>query len=119
MPNKGKELLFQLGEIDTTTASAREPSVKAGISISTVIGLIAIVQYFFPDIPESTLRYIIVVAAFLLPIISAFLIRRKVWSPASVQEAVDEAVKRATEEIRKQQRLTSLKNDPKRFPSSE
>jgi hypothetical protein len=97
-------LLYQIKNAEPSV----EPAVKVGITFGTVTGAAALVTYFFPDIPDSTIQGALVVAAFLLPIINAFLTRGRVWSPDSVQIVINEAVDRALEQANKNKLDKSL-----------
>jgi hypothetical protein len=99
-----RELMFALDENKQTS----EPAVTVGTTTGTVAGLLAVVLYFFPDIPNGVIQALLVLVAFALPIISALFTRGKVWSPASVQAVVDEAVNRALEAAKKKSTLGAL-----------
>lgn len=80
---------------------ATEPALTVGGGTATVAGVLSLALYFFPDIPNSVIQTLLVISAFGLPIITALFTRGKAWSPASVQEVVDEAVRRALEQANK------------------
>lgn len=93
----GKNLLNELED----TPRLKEPAVAVGTIVGSVSGLLSVLLYFFPNIPDGTIKTITVIAAFLLPIVSAYFTRGKVWSPNSVKIVVDEAVAAALEQIGK------------------
>lgn len=73
----------------------KEPALLIGGVVTGVSGLIVLVlNTFFPNLVTEEVKVAIFgIAAIFVPIIMSWLIRRKVWSPASVEEAVEEAVK--------------------------
>lgn len=95
-----RETYQLMGQLKNNNSST-QPALAIGATTSTVAGVLSLVLYFFPEIPSSTIQAILVISAFLLPIISAIATRGFVWSPASVQVVVDEAVKRALEATKK------------------
>lgn len=79
-----------------------EPAVATGSSVMTVAGALSLVLFFFPELlNERQQTVVLVLSAFLLPIITALLTRRYVWSPASVQRLIDNAVAGARREVTK------------------
>lgn len=88
---KTTSLLRALDKSGTET----EPALKVGVTTGTVAGLLFLLTYFLPEIPKDTLEVILVITAFVLPIINAIFTRGKVWSPATVQTVVDEAIEEA------------------------
>lgn len=72
---------------------SKEPALKVGSAVGSVAGILYILGFVFPDfLTEKQTNVILVVSAFLLPIITAIFTRGKVWSPATVEEIIDEAV---------------------------
>jgi hypothetical protein len=87
------ELINQFGP-----KPSKEPALVVGSSTATVAGLISLIVFFAPDLlTQQQIVGISVAAAFVLPIITAVLTRRKVWSPDSVQKLVEEAIDSAIE----------------------
>lgn len=77
--------------------TSRNPALAVGASTTTVAGLLSLLLVVFPHaLTEQQITAIAVVGAFVLPLITAALTRGKVWSPASVQATVDEAIVNAT-----------------------
>lgn len=73
-----------------------EPTLKTGTSTAGVAGVLSLVFFFFPELlSERQTTLILVLAAFVLPLVTALFTRGKVWSPASVQELINEATKEA------------------------
>jgi hypothetical protein len=75
---------------------ASEPALNTGTNVTTVAAVVAmiagIINHFYPHlISESVIATVITIAMFVLPLITGWLIRRKVWSPDSVQKAVKAA----------------------------
>jgi hypothetical protein len=76
---------------------AKEPALVIGTSTSLVAGVLSLVAVLFPHLlSDHTTSIILVVATFLLPILTAIFTRGKVWSPASVLELVEKAIEEAT-----------------------
>jgi hypothetical protein len=93
-----KELVKQLA-VSEETPPAKEPALSTASVITIVMSIIvAGTQLIFhKQIPDDIQTFIYGALALVLPMITAFLIRRKVWSPASVVKVVDESVKTALE----------------------
>jgi hypothetical protein len=91
MTAKTNQLVYELEKEPKTT----QPALAVGSTTATVAGVLTLVLYFFPNIPNTVIQSLLVISAFVLPLITALFTRNKVWSPASVQEVVDEAVRRA------------------------
>jgi hypothetical protein len=90
----------------------KEPALATGGAITTVTGVSALALSLWPNlISDAKLNVILVVAAFLLPLITAVFTRGKVWSPATVQEVLDEAVAQALAQQHKDN-LTVKKDKP-------
>lgn len=99
------------------TNPSKEPALAIGGSVTTVAGALSLLAFFAPDLlSEKTIVIILVASAFLLPMITAFATRHFVWSPASVEEVVNEAVNRAEETLRELQNR-KRKVDPEVPPS--
>lgn len=98
------ELLMDIQEPKLAT----EPAVSTGSITGTVAGVVAIALYFFPNIPPNVIQGILVVSAFLLPIITALFTRGQVWSPDSVKKIVDEAVKNALQNVKHDNYISQL-----------
>lgn len=78
---------------DTDAAKDKEPALKVGTATGTVAGILSILLVVAPDaLSEKQINVILVIGSFLIPLITAFFTRKKVWSPASVIEAVDAAI---------------------------
>lgn len=70
-----------------------EPALKTGSIVATVAGVLSLVVFLFPDLlTERQISLILVLTSVAIPIITAIITRGKVWSPKSVQEAVDKVV---------------------------
>lgn len=90
-----------LREFKTSDQKSEEPVVKVGAYTSSVAGILALLAYLAPNlISEKTTTIILVIAAFVLPIVTALLTRGRVWSPASVKILVDESIRDATIELK-------------------
>ncbi len=88
--------VFQVSEDKTS----KEPALATGITTGSVAGILSIIGYLFPDVmSERTFVIVLIVGVFLSPIISAIIIRGKVWSPASVAELFKEATKAAEQAV--------------------
>ncbi len=78
-------------------SQSQEPAAKVGASVAAVLAIIAIVAEQFPGFLSSqTYAWIFFIAALLSPLVTAFLTRGFVWSPASVQKILNEAIKEAS-----------------------
>ena len=95
MTASGNSLARQLDENYTD----EEPAVRTGLSTTAVAAIIAGILYFWPNLPNEVVTGIVAVIGILLPIITAFLIRRKVWSPASVMKVADVLREKAIEQL--------------------
>lgn len=90
----------------------QEPALRVGIVTGTVAGVLSLITYFFPSLPEKQLEAIFAILIFALPIITAIFTRGKVWSPNSVQLVVTESVNNAIEITKLlTQRKTAMAND--------
>lgn len=79
---------------------AKEPALTIGAYTGGAAGLLGLVTTLFPNLlTDRQTTIILVVVAFLLPLITAALTRGKVWSPATVAELVDEALEGAQEAL--------------------
>ena len=75
-----------------------EPALRTGVNTSAVAGILTLIAFLWPGLLSNhTSTIILVISAFVLPIVTAIFTRNKVWSIASVTELVDEAVKAAEE----------------------
>lgn len=99
--------------------TSEEPAAKVGTFTALGTGIVALLTYFAPNLlNEKTTTLVLVIVAFVLPIVTAFFIRNKVWSPASVQELIDRAVYDATEEL-KERLETQRKISEKKFDTED
>lgn len=73
--------------LKNSTDTSKEPAVVVGSSAAILAAIWNIVAYYVP-LPEEIHGDINIVLLTLLPLVVAFLIRRKVWSPDSVQKVV-------------------------------
>src|SRR4051812_44101777 len=84
-------LMHQFRAIDTADT---EPALFTGGFTTVVPAVLVLIKLIWPNlVSEDMATAIIGLVAVFLPIVTAFLIRRKVWSPASVVKVVGEAVK--------------------------
>jgi hypothetical protein len=89
---------------DLGTNPSTEPAVGVGVSTASVAGILSLIALFFPNLlTDKQSSMVLVVAAFALPLVTAFLTRGKVWSPSSVEQAIENAVEDA---------LAARKTDP-------
>lgn len=73
-----------------------EPALTVGASTTAITGaLYFIVKYLFPQVPDEVLNSVAILVAIAIPFLTSWIIRSRVWSPKSVQDVVDEAVKHA------------------------
>ncbi len=89
-----QELLDNLTEFSKKPLSKTvEPALDIGSKISPILGTIITLLYLVPDhyINDGTVAYIFSIVAVLIPLVTAYLIRRKVWSPHSVARVIAEA----------------------------
>lgn len=106
-----KEDSALLKEVDRLQSPAAipsaEPALKVGTAATSVAGILGLIAYFSPNLltPRQT-DLILVISAFVLPIVTAFFIRKRVWSPASVVEVVEEAIGKGLEEYKKNAKYT-------------
>lgn len=65
---------------------SREPALNTGLSLGAVAAVWVLVNAFWPNlIPQNVQDALTEIALFLIPVITGWLIRSKVWSPASVK----------------------------------
>lgn len=84
----------------------RQPALRIGISTGTVAGILSLILYFFPSLPEELVKIVLIVMVIVVPIISAIFTRRKVWSPSSMNQIVDIVTALAKADRGKTQALT-------------
>lgn len=78
-----------------------EPALNTALVTSgTSAALYVILDYWFPSIPDDVITAILVLIAVAAPNIMGAIIRRKVWSPKSVQKAVDLVAEEALEKAK-------------------
>lgn len=78
----------------------KEPALRRGSWTSFVVVMLSAVTVFFPHLlSQKTELAVYMIASFILPLITAYLIRRKVWSPASVQSYINNIMEAAEEII--------------------
>lgn len=81
---------------NTADKTEKEPALMVGASVTSVAGVLSLIGYLVPNfISDGAMDKIVIIAAFVLPIITAIFTRGKVWSIASVQQVIDEAVTEA------------------------
>lgn len=84
-----------LRELDKNNKET-DPALKVGATTSTVAGVLALIAFLMPELlTERQTTLILTLSAFILPIVTAAFTRGRVWSPASVQTVVDEAIEEA------------------------
>lgn len=78
----------------SSNRKSKEPALALGAVTTFVAAFIIIcLKLFFPDVVSDEIESSIYgFVGLLFPIITAFLIRRKVWSPASVEDVIEKAV---------------------------
>lgn len=75
---------------------SKEPAIHIGAGASLIMGAFMIVAYFFPSIlNDDTQRLVATVASTFGPLLIGYLIRRKVWSEATVIEMMDNLAKKS------------------------
>lgn len=71
----------------------KEPALKVGVSTTAVAALLSVLHKMFPNVfTPNVIELITVLGVIFLPLITAYLIRRKAWSPHSVQEMQNKAM---------------------------
>lgn len=77
-----------------------EPALKQGSWTSVTVLVLSAITVFFPHLFSQKIELMIyMIASFILPLITAYLIRSKVWSPASVQSYINDIMDAAEEII--------------------
>jgi hypothetical protein len=90
----------------SSVSPAKEPAIAAGTTVFTLTGLLSGITVLFPHLlTDRQTAAAFLIAALISPFVTALLTRRKVWSPASVLELVEEAIKEA-------EKLPSVANKP-------
>lgn len=92
MNTLGKRLY---ADIINTENPSGEPALKVGAATGVIGGLVTLILYFFPSIPDNVIQGVLVVSAVLLPIITAAITRGRVWSPEAVFEVIEVATENA------------------------
>lgn len=83
----------------------KEPALRMGANTGAVAGILSLIALLYPGLLDNhTTATILVIAAFVLPFITALLTRGKTWSIASVTELLNEAVEQAEDAARKKYR---------------
>ncbi len=78
-------------------SQSQEPAAKVGAAVTIFLAILAIAAENFPGlISKEAYSWIFFGAAMLSPLATAFLTRGFVWSPASVQKILNEAIKEAS-----------------------
>lgn len=74
----------------TVGTFGKEPALTTATFVASVISILSLLnKYFFPNLlTDDQEQVIYTVIAIVIPWITAYFIRRKVWSPASVQKAL-------------------------------
>jgi hypothetical protein len=82
--------------VNVTNADSKEPAVATGATLSGLVGLLFVIDGFAPDLfSNDFMAWASLLIALLSPIITSFIIRRKVFSPATVLEAIQEGIDEA------------------------
>jgi hypothetical protein len=70
-----------------------EPALNIGVSMPPILGVILTLLYLVPEryLTDETASTIFAVLAVIIPVVTAYLIRRKVWSPQSVARVIADA----------------------------
>lgn len=77
-------------EVVVPNNKSGEPSVATGSIVGSLTAAAFLVLQIFPELRGNDVVFkVFVCTCFFLPLITGILIRRKVWSPKSVQELVD------------------------------
>ncbi len=71
---------------------SKEPALAVASTVTVITSATYLILRFFPQLDEELVSSIFSVLALLIPLITALFTRRLVWSPASVQEIVDEVI---------------------------
>ncbi len=93
----------KLSEFHDDKVKAKEPALTSGLIVTNGVGILGLINVFFPHLlTDQQELSVYIIAAFVLPIITAVFTRGRVWSPASVDELLEEAITSA-EEVKKNQ----------------
>ncbi len=88
-------------EATVHNSNRTEPAVNTGVLMGAFPLLVGGIRILWPNlVSDSNWELIFYVTALLLPVVTAFFIRGKVWSPASVKEVLEQAIE-AAENTRK------------------
>lgn len=89
---------LQLLRSDPESKTIREPALAVGTTASAALAVLEAINAIFPHLLNDTAQTILYYALLvLIPVVTAWLIRNKVWAPASVVEVVNQATKEARE----------------------
>lgn len=84
--------LEQFEDLPTEARSKKEPAINTAAAVTAVATVIYfVVKFFVPNADEGLLNTITVVVGLLLPLVTGYIIRSKVFAPATVREIVREA----------------------------
>jgi hypothetical protein len=92
MRKTGTQLLNALNDQKIET----EPAITTGGKVAAGAGAVyLILRYLLPNVPDDLVNAIVSLLMILMPIITAWAIRHKVWSSYSVHRVNDAAIKQA------------------------
>jgi hypothetical protein len=82
--------------VSVLNSKSQEPAVNVGFATSTFIGVLLGLGNLFPDLfNQSWMQWVVLFVVLLAPLIAGIITRQKVWSPASVLDAVEEGIAEA------------------------
>jgi len=88
----------------------KNPALHIGTWVSVAVGLYEGFNTLFPNLVPDNIQIVVLVGlAFILPVATSLLIRNKVWSPASVQQVIQEATKEAIDTYKEIQATKTVK----------
>jgi uncharacterized membrane protein len=85
------KLPLHLRQLEAANKKDTEPALRIGSNTSMVATIALIIAFLVPGLDEKYVTVIAAVAAVLLPLINAYFIRKKVWSPATVQKVKEDS----------------------------
>lgn len=81
-------------EVDN--ASKSEPAVNTGVLMGAIPVIAVVVRYLWPNLlSDNNWDVTFYLIALFIPVVTAFFIRGKVWSPASVSQVLKDAIQAA------------------------
>lgn len=94
----------------------KEPALRVGATTGTVAGVLSLLMAVAPDLlTDKQMVTILIVGAFILPILQGIWTRSTVWSPATVKELIDKGIADAQKELENKKPVIKNPDDSEFF----